>query len=184
MGGHVRQNEIHGWKAYGIIIPVGMILFGVWQMELWHASEDSQAIAPQDLTHEELPTEQIRKRYGLRQILSTEEGQRATELPEGIYGFTNCGHIPYPEQNPLLYRQSAKGGANLFEVQKRQDGTLYLVGYASQDHAEQFTDGGKNVSVSVSTHPSEDSYTLLEIPLSRTTGCEMSQTHQLTLQLS
>lgn len=176
-------QKIHGWKAYAIIILVGLMLFGVWRMELWHVSDGSGAVAPHDLTHDDGPTEQIRKRYGLRPILSTEEGQRATELPEGIYGFTNCGHIPYPEQNPLLYRQSAKGGANLFEVQKRQDGTIYLVGYASQDHAERFTDGAKNVSVSVSPHPSADSFTLLQIPLSRTMGCEMPASHQLTVQL-
>lgn len=179
----MEQNEIHGWKAYALPIILGLVLFGVWQMELWHPSEGTTSIAPQDLTHEDDPTEHIRKRYGLRPILSTEEGQRATDLPEGIYGFTNCSHIPYPEQNPLLYRQSAKGGANLFEVQKRQDGILYLVGYASQDHAEQFTDEAKNVGMSVSPHPSEVSFTLLEIPLSRTTGCEMPKRHQLIVQL-
>jgi hypothetical protein len=182
MGGHVRQ-KIHGWKAYVIIIPVGILFFGVWQMELWHVSDDSRAIAPQDLTHDDDPTEQIRKRYGLRLILSTEEGEGAAELPEGVYGFTNCGHISYPEQNPLLYRQSAKGGSNVFEVQKRQDGALYLVGYASQNHAEQFTDGAKTIRVSVSPQPSEDSFTLVEIPLSRTIGCEMPKGHQLIVQL-
>jgi hypothetical protein len=179
----VGQNNIHAWKAYGVILPLAVVLFGVWQMELWHVSDDPHAIAPQDVTHEDVPTVQIRKRYGLRPILSSEEGQRATELPEGVYGFTNCRHIPYPEQNPLLYRQSVKGCANVFEVQKRQDGTFYLVGYASRDHAEQFVEGAKNVSLSISPHPSADSFTLLEIPLSRTMGCDMPTRQQLVVQL-
>ncbi len=109
-------------------------------------------------------------------MMSTEEGQRATELPDGIYGFTTCGLITYPDHSPVLHRQSVAGGANTLEIEKRQDSILYLVGYATQDHAEQFENGGKNLALSVSAHPTEASFTLVKFlsPGRRPASCSRS----------
>ncbi len=179
------ENVIRDWKAYAFLLSVGFGLFVIWQTELWRASDGTSTVALQDITHKDDPTEHIRKRYGLRAISSAEEGQSATKLPDKIFGFTGCSLVTHPGHSPVLYRQSAAGGSNIFEIQKRQDGLLYLVGYATRTHAEQLQGGTRNFDLSVSAQPTKESFSLVEIPLARTMVCAVqpSQGSELNVQL-
>lgn len=180
------MRVIRGWKAYAFSIVLGLLVLAIWNTELWHTSDQTSSVSPQDVTDEDDPTEQIRKRYRLRPMLGTEQGTRANELPEGIYGYTACGPAMDSDPSPVLSRRSVAGGVNIFEVHKRHDGTTYLVGYASREHADKFEAGVKSLALSVFADPSEEAFTVAEIPLSRMKACEthpFRKTFRLDVQL-
>jgi hypothetical protein len=119
-------------------------------------------------------------------MLVKEQGTPANELPKGIYGYTACGPAMAFDPSPVLSRQSVAGGVNIFEIHKRHDGTTYLIGYASREHADKFEAGVKSLTMSVFAYPSEEAFTVAQIPLSKMKACQTQpfrKTFRLDLQL-
>jgi hypothetical protein len=75
-------------RGYALVLLLGLPLFAIWQTELWHGWNGPTNVTSPDITHQDDPTERMRKRYGLRPILRTEDGHHATQLPAGICGST------------------------------------------------------------------------------------------------
>lgn len=107
----------------------------------------------------------LRQRHHLRPLTEGENGKRARDVANGIYGFATC------EVQTL---NAARANSLSLEIHKHLDGIVYYVGYASEDHIEKYLTRQKNFHMLVSLEPRGKATLLLEIPVDFVTKCTPS----------
>lgn len=113
---------------------------------------------PRDLLLEEL-----RQRHQLRPLTAQEAGKPVQELPKGIYGFSACSDV----------LDAKRGEKFSLEIQKRRDGIVYYVGYASDEDIGKYLARQKNFHILAFPHSRERAPTLFEIPIDFVLKCEV-----------
>lgn len=103
--------------------------------------------------------EVLRQKRGLRALEAEEEGMRAADLPDGIYGFT---WSPSFESTPLFARRSFR----TFEFHKLANGTIEVIGYLTEPDASR-AGGLESGSVDIYPDPWQEAQRLVAMPLSR-----------------
>jgi hypothetical protein len=103
--------------------------------------------------------EQLRAAHHLRPLIPEEEGTAADRLPNGIYAYA---YAPAEAAIPLF----AKKSWHSFEMHKRPDGSLHLVGFVTAKEAEQLRRSSPGEAV-VFPDPWEDANQLVSVPMSR-----------------
>ena len=91
----------------------------------------------------EITREDLRRDHRVRLVTTEEEGCALNRLPPGTYGWT---YAPASE-SPLFSKQ----GFQSFEVHKAQDGTGYLVAYATDSDANALA--GKERPIELKVYP-------------------------------
>lgn len=104
--------------------------------------------------------EALRARYGVRAILSEEEGHDVKQLPTGIYGFTAAPAAP---ELPLFIHPIVR----CTEVHKTVDGEIYLIGYVDPAEAATIERGLESIRASLYPEPRDKATTLVALPMSR-----------------
>lgn len=117
------------------------------------------AESKQRLSHEQ-ELEVLRAQHQVRPLTSEEEGYSLPWLPDGVYGYT-CA---VAQRDAPLFRKKIELS---FEVHKRMDGTVHLVGYVSPEEASKLTSTEESVRIHLFPDPREDAHVLVSIPLSR-----------------
>lgn len=107
---------------------------------------------------------ELRQRHRLRPLAELEDGKQIRELPNGIYGFSSCGV-------PSLSAKRDNNTSSL-EIHKHEDGIVYYVGYASEDHLDKYLTRQKNFHLFVYPRPLERTPLLFEIPVDFVSKCE------------
>lgn len=107
---------------------------------------------------------ELRQQHHLRPLTELEDGTKAQELPKGVYGFSTCGVVSL----------STKRDQTLsLEIHKHDDGILYYVGYASDEHIAKYLAREKNFHILMSPYPQEKTSSLLIIPVDFISKCEV-----------
>ena len=116
---------------------------------------------------EEVPEEilALRERHHLRPLTEMENGTRVRDVANGIYGFAPCD---------VQAVNAARTNSSSLEIHKHQDGIVYYVGYASEDHVEKYLTRQKNFHILVSLEPRKKASLLLEIPVDFVSKCTLS----------
>ena len=116
---------------------------------------------------EQVPEEilALRERHHLRRLTEMENGTRARDVANGIYGFAPCD---------VQTVNAARMNSSAFEIHKHLDGIVYYVGYASEDHVEKYLTRQKNFHILVSLEPRKKASLLLEIPVDFVSKCTLS----------
>lgn len=106
---------------------------------------------------------ELRRRHRLRHLAELEDGRKIQDLPSGIYGFSGCGVSSLRAKRDRIFP---------LEIHKRDDGIVYFVGYASEDHLNRYLTRQKNFHLSVYPGPQERAPVLFEIPVDFISKCE------------
>ena len=107
----------------------------------------------------------LRERHHLRPLKEMENGTRARDVANGIYGFAPCD---------VQTVNAARTNGSVLEIHKHLDGIVYYVGYASEDHVEKYLTRQKNFHILVSLEPRKKASLLLEIPVDFVSKCTLS----------
>lgn len=89
--------------------------------------------------------EALRDTNRVRLVTDAEEGMGANALPAGVYGFT---YSPALENSPLFATRRFR----TYETHKRHDGSVWLLGFVSDDDAAKL-DGPDTVEVCLQPEP-------------------------------
>jgi hypothetical protein len=103
--------------------------------------------------------EQLRAAHHLRALTQEEEGTAVDRLPNGIYGYA---YAPAEAAIPLF----AKKSWHSFEMHKRPDASLHLLGFVTAKEAEQLRQSSPGEAV-VFPDPWENSTELVSVPMAR-----------------
>ena len=122
--------------------------------------EAQQQAAPTPARDEAL---HLRQQYHLRALTGPEEGKPVQELPNGIYGFAQCG---------VASLRSGPADPKLLEIHKHADGIVYYVGFTSDEHIGKYLAREKNFHILMSPRPSDKASSLLMIPVEFVFKCE------------
>ena len=106
----------------------------------------------------------LRQRHHLRPLTGGESGRRTKDLPQGIYGFSTC---------EVQTIDAMRTNSSSLEIHKHQDGIVYYVGYASEDHIEKYVTRQKNFHILASVTPTEKAPLLFEIPVDFVSKCTL-----------
>lgn len=162
------------WALYLIAVPLGLgglvylvgLNFSVNFTDMW--SKDPRAKSTQRDVEKipdgnTVPREvlRLRHKHQLRALTEREEGTKIEELPDGIYGFSMCGHA----------LRATRGDTFSLEIQKH-DGIVFYVGYASDEDIEKYLTRQKNFHILTSPYPRKGASSLLDIPVEFVSKCE------------
>ena len=103
------------------------------------------------------------KAHQLRPLTELENGTKTQGLPNGIYGFSMCS---------VVSLSAKRDNPSALEIHKHRDGIVYYVGYASDEHIENYLTRQKNFHILTSPHPREGATSLFEIPVEFVAKCE------------
>lgn len=92
--------------------------------------------------------EDLRKQHNLRPITAEEDGDAIAKLPNGIYGFTSSPGLP---DTPVYGKRIYQG----FEMHKRGDGSMHLLGFLSPRDAALLRAGKQFVDIQLYPEPWE-----------------------------
>jgi len=119
--------------------------------------------------------EEIRKKYSLREISALESGKKVGNLPNGIYFFVSTTYLDMYSDEILIKKinkidvQRFKDSIHLFEIQKRKDNEIFLIGYTSQSDAATISllEGKEKKNIVISPEKIDQFTTIVSIPISR-----------------
>jgi hypothetical protein len=104
--------------------------------------------------------ESLRQVHDVRLVTATEEGDGVNALPGGVYGFT---YSPALDNAPIfatrLYRS--------YETHKLANGDVLVIGFASDDAAEQLATATGEITLVIQPEPDDQAQALVAIPYSR-----------------
>lgn len=161
-------------KRLFLYLLVALLAYGVWDyfflskltaplnFNLTDATKkQSAALAPKE---QAVPKEiaALRQRHHLRPLTDAESGTPTKNLPHGIYGFSTC---------EVQTINTARTDSSSLEIHKHQDGIVYYVGYASEDHIEKYVTRQKNFHILASLEPTAKAPLLFEIPVDFVSKC-------------
>jgi len=109
---------------------------------------------------EDQEREALRAQHQVRPLTEPEDGCGLPWLPDGVYGYT-CA--VGQRDAPLFSKRIEQG----FEVHKRLDGSVHLVGYVSPEDASQMNTVEESARIHLFPDPHEGANTLVSVPLSR-----------------
>lgn len=109
---------------------------------------------------EDQEREALRAQHQVRPLTESEDGYGLPWLPDGVYGYT-CA---VGQRDAPLFSKRIELG---FEVHKRLDGSVHLVGYASPEDASKMNSAQESVSIHLFPDPREGANTLVSVPMSR-----------------
>jgi hypothetical protein len=98
--------------------------------------------------------ENIRTEERLARVTDELEGMPIAALPDGVYGFS----FSQPSDEMPLF---AKRHFQCFEWQKRHDGTIFVLGFATANEAAALAAGVEPVDFNLFPEPHESSATLV-----------------------
>ena len=104
--------------------------------------------------------ETLRQTHQVRVVTAAEEGSGVDSLPAGVYGFT---YSPGLHNAPLFATRRYRS----YETHKLASGEIFLVGFATDDVAQQLSSASAEVTVLVQPEPDDTASTLVPIPYSR-----------------
>jgi hypothetical protein len=106
---------------------------------------------------------ELRQKHQLRPLTELEEGAKIQNLPNGIYGFSTCS---------VILVSAKRGDTFPLEIHKHDDGIVYYVGYASDEHIGKYLTREKKFHILMSPDSSERTPSLFEIPVEFVSKCE------------
>ena len=164
------------WILYLITVLLGLVIlvyfvglnFSINFADIW--SRDHQAKnTPRDVGKmpdgNAVPKEvlTLRQEHQLRPLTEREAGTKIQNLPNGIYGFSMCS---------VVVLSAKRGNTFSLEIHKHDDGIVYYVGYASDEHIEEYLTQQKNFHILTYPHAGEEASSLFEIPVEFVSKCE------------
>lgn len=103
--------------------------------------------------------DQLRSQTGVQLVKAENEGFALAKQPAGTYGFA---YAPL-EESPVFAKQSFQA----FEVQKRVDGSRWIVCYASPEHEALIAGDQEPIEVVLYPEPYEKATQLIALQLDR-----------------
>lgn len=103
--------------------------------------------------------DQLRSQSGVQLVKSENEGFALAKQPAGTYGFA---YAPL-EECPLFAKQSFQA----FEVQKRADGSRWIVAYATTEHEALIAGDQEPIEVALYPEAHEKATQLVAVQLDR-----------------
>jgi hypothetical protein len=172
--------DMKRWYPYLLMVFLGIAILGylvvklnypidlavIWQDMVNPTSQTTPSDLETTPDVNKVPKEvvELRQRHQLRPLTESEEGRKLQDLPHGIYGFSMCG-VPSV--------RAKRDKTSLLEIHKRTDGIVYYVGYASEDHIDNYLARQRNFHIMTSPKSSERTPLLFEIPIDFVFKCEM-----------
>ncbi len=102
----------------------------------------------------------LRARNQVRLLTEAEEGQGIDRVPPGVYGFA---HAPGTEALPLFRQRTHLA----FEVHKKANGEVDLLGLLEASQAEAVESGGQDIEIRLGADPTPERSVLVSIPTER-----------------
>jgi hypothetical protein len=150
--------------AYLIIRAEPLVHFATmfgWDNQAKNAQRDVRKMPDVDAVSEDVL--ELRRQHHLRPLTELENGKKARDLPNGIFGFSMCS---------VESLGSKRGDTFSLEIHKHQDGIVYYVGYASGEHIGKYLSRQKNFHILASPRAWEEASSLFEIPVDFVSKCE------------
>ena len=164
------------WILYLITVPLGLVIlvylvglnFSINFADIWsrdHEAKNTQRDVGKMPDGNAVPKEvlALRQEHQLRPLTEREDGTKIQDLPNGIYGFSMCS---------VVALSAKRGNTFSLEIHKHNDGIVYYVGYASDEHIEKYLTQEKNFHILTSPHSWERASSLFEIPVEFVSKCE------------
>lgn len=104
--------------------------------------------------------EALRARNQVRLLTEAEEGLGIDRVPPGVYGFA---HAPGTDAMPLFQKRTYLA----FEVHKRANGEVDLLGFLSAAEADAVEAGRQDLELRLHSDPTPESPVLTSIPTER-----------------
>ncbi|MBL8152024.1 MAG: hypothetical protein JNN15_19055 [Blastocatellia bacterium] len=103
--------------------------------------------------------ESLRAKHALRLVTKQEGGEVIGKQPNGVYGFTYSPQTDTPIFPERRFR--------MFEVQKKQDGTIYYIGFVTETQFNQVQNDPSAFQIALCPEPWKDALKPIAIAKSR-----------------
>jgi hypothetical protein len=110
--------------------------------------------------HATADQEALRAAHQVRLVAEAEEGTGIDRLPGGVYGFTYAPGLP---GGPLFALPRFRS----YETHKLPSGEVFVIGFASPEHARALSTAEREVTVRIHPEPKPGCDRLVTIPYSR-----------------
>lgn len=106
----------------------------------------------------------LRREHQLRALTELEDGIKAQDAPNGVYGFSTCSAESL---------RTKRGNTSSLEIHKHHDGIVYYVGYASDEDVEKYLARPKNFHILTFPRSGDKASSLFEIPVDFVSKCDV-----------